>query len=167
MRCLPGSWRPPWSVAADLPPRQRHGRRLTSDGASGTNGAIPPSPPPALDTGLEWVVDAFGCAPEALRDQEQLGRVFARAVLELGLHPVAPAQFHAFPGPGGVTGMLMLSESHLTCHSFPERGFAAFNLYCCRVRPDWPWTERLAELLGAERVEVRRIARPFAPTETP
>lgn len=121
-------------------------------------------PPPALDTGLEWVVDAFGCAPEALRDPDRLGRVFARAVLELELHPVAPAHFHSFPGPGGVTGMLMLSESHLTCHSFPERGFAAFNLYCCRTRPDWPWTERLAEHLGAERVEVRRIERPFEPS---
>lgn len=113
-----------------------------------------------LGAGREWVVDAFGCRPGALRDRETLDRVFARAVSELSLKPIGAAQFHTFPEPGGVTGMLMLTESHLTCHSFPESGYAAFNLYCCRVRPDWPWAERLAELLGATRVEVRELARP-------
>jgi S-adenosylmethionine decarboxylase len=113
-----------------------------------------------LGDGLEWLVDAFGCTPEALRDPARLGQVFERAVKELGLCPLGPAQFHTFPEPGGVTGMLMLSESHLTCHSFPERGFVAFNLYCCRVRPDWPWAKHLAELLGADEVRVRRLERP-------
>jgi len=31
-----------------------------------------------------------------------------------------------------VTGLLLLTESHLACDTFPERGFASFNLYCCR-----------------------------------
>jgi S-adenosylmethionine decarboxylase len=106
------------------------------------------------------VVDASGCSPEALQDRAALERVFARAVSELALHPVAAPHFHTFPGPGGVTGMLMLSESHLCCHSFPERGYAAFNLYCCRERPDWPWAARLAEMLGARSVKVRRLERP-------
>jgi S-adenosylmethionine decarboxylase len=118
-------------------------------------------PIPALDaSGSEWVVDAFGCRPERLKDQATLERVFARAVAELGLHPISAPQFHTFPGPGGVTGLLMLSESHLTCHTFPERAFAAFNLYCCRARPEWPWAERLAEMIGASRVEVRALRRP-------
>jgi S-adenosylmethionine decarboxylase len=116
---------------------------------------------PALDTGLEWLVDAHGCAPAALRDPELLGRVFARAVEELGLRPLGAPRFHVFPAPGGVTGLLMLSESHLTCHTFPEHGFASFNLYCCRPRPEWPWPERLAEMIGAARVLVRRVERPM------
>src|SRR6202044_2323529 len=99
--------------------------------------------------GVEWLVDAFGCSPEALRDVGTLETVFKRAVEELGLHPVAPPRFHSFEGEGGVTGMLMLSESHLTCHTFPERAYAAFDLYCCRERPGWPWSERLSELLSA------------------
>ena len=52
-------------------------------------------------------------------------------------------------------GLLMLSESHLTVHTFPECGVATFNLYCCRPRPDWPWNERLRESLGATDVRVR------------
>ena len=112
-----------------------------------------------LEPGLEWLVDAYGCSAASLRDAEQLKTVFQRAISELGLHPLGDAHFHTFGGEGGVTGLLMLTESHLACHSFPEVGHAAFNLYCCRPRPDWPWAERLAELIGAERVEVRRVMR--------
>lgn len=77
----------------------------------------------------------------------------------MGLNRVGPSNVHAFPGHGGVTAMQMLSESHLTVHTFPEHAYAALNLYCCRVRPEWPWAARLRELLGAERVTVRRLER--------
>lgn len=120
---------------------------------------------PDLDTGVEWLVDAYGCSPAALRDADTIGRVFARAVEELGLHPIGAPRFHTFPEPGGVTGMLMLSESHLACHTFPERAFAAWNLYCCKPRPEWPWAERLAEIVGAERVVIRKIERSMRGTK--
>jgi len=108
---------------------------------------------------LEWVVDAFGCEAASLRDGARLNELFARVIDELGLHPIGALQLHAFPGHGGVTAMQMLSESHLTAHTFPERGYASFNLYCCRARPDWSWREQLALLFGATRVTVRRLAR--------
>lgn len=109
--------------------------------------------------GCEWIVDARGCPPEPLRQVEVLGALFARIVAELDLHPVGEAAWHVFPGGGGVTGFQMLSESHLACHTFPERGFAAVNLYCCRPRPEWRWEERLGELIGAREVSVRRVER--------
>jgi S-adenosylmethionine decarboxylase len=54
---------------------------------------------------------------------------------------------------------VMLTESHLACHTYPEHGLAAINLYCCRPRPEWPWEERLAALLGATDVRVRKVER--------
>jgi S-adenosylmethionine decarboxylase len=109
--------------------------------------------------GIEWVVEAFGCRAEALCSREVLEALFARAVEELGLTPVAPALWHVFPDPGGITGMLLLSESHLTCHTFPETGYAALNLYCCKRRPAWDFEARLQEGLGARLVEVRTLFR--------
>jgi S-adenosylmethionine decarboxylase len=108
----------------------------------------------AVSLGCEWLVDAHGCPPAPLRSRQSLEAVFEALVGDLGLHPVAHPVWHVFPAPGGITGLLLLSESHLACHTFPERGFAAFNLYCCRPRPEWAWTERLGELIGARRVEV-------------
>jgi S-adenosylmethionine decarboxylase len=113
--------------------------------------------PPA--TGTQWIVDAHGCDPEALRSPSVLANLFARIVAEMGLHPVGEAVWHVFPGPGGITGFLILSESHLACHTFPERGFAAFDLYCCRPLPGWAWPERLREAVRAADVRVRCVPR--------
>ena len=117
-----------------------------------------------LVAGTEWIVDAAGCRPEALGDVAQLRAVFARIVSELNLRTVGEASWHKFPGPDGVTGLALLSESHLACHTYPEYGVATFNLYCCRVRPEWAWRERLREMLGATEVSVRRIERPLLQT---
>ena len=113
----------------------------------------------APEAGTEWLVDAHGCDPSALRSADALQALFDRIVREVGLQVAAPAVWKVFPGEAGITGLLLLSESHLTCHTFPERGFAAFNLYCCRPRASWPWSDRLRESLGATSVEVRALTR--------
>ena len=108
-----------------------------------------------LTHGNEWIVDAHGCNAEALRSISTLEGLFARIIGELGLRPVAPPVWHQFPGEGGITGVVLLSESHLACHTFPESGFAGLNLYCCRPRSRWAWEPTLTELLGAQHVQVR------------
>lgn len=112
-----------------------------------------------FETGCEFVVDAFDCDPLTLRDLPALRDVCDSVVRELGLNVVGEPQWHQFPDPGGVTGLYLLSESHLACHTYPEFGFASFNLYCCRDKTDWPWQQRLADEVGAGRVTVRRLPR--------
>jgi S-adenosylmethionine decarboxylase len=112
-----------------------------------------------LTVGTEWLIEASGCDAEALRDVGRLRRVFERAVCELDLRVVGEPLWHKFPGEGGATGLAMLTESHLACHTYPEFRAATFNLYCCRERPEWPWAERLREMLGAETVSVRSVRR--------
>jgi S-adenosylmethionine decarboxylase len=112
-----------------------------------------------MQVGIEWVIDADGCDAAALRDAETLASILREVIRDLGLHVLGEAHWHTFPHPGGVTGLVMLTESHLACHTYPEFQSATFNLYCCRLRPEWPWRERLAEKLHATRVNVRKISR--------
>lgn len=109
--------------------------------------------------GTEWVIDAWGCDPARLADRDTLARLFETILADLALTPVGEPRWHVFPGPGGVTGLVMLTESHLACHTYPEHGVATFNLYCCRHRETWPWAERLAATLGASHVTVRIFER--------
>ena len=108
--------------------------------------------------GTEWLVEAAGCSSEALRDVEALRSVFSRIVNDLELKTIDEV-WHKFNGEGGVTGLVALTESHLTCHTYPEHMIATFNLYCCRTRPEWNWEENLIELLGAASVRVVKIER--------
>jgi S-adenosylmethionine decarboxylase len=112
-----------------------------------------------LTVGTEWLIEASGCDAAALRDLGRLREVFARAIGELGLSVVGEQLWHKFPGEGGATGLAMLTESHLACHTYPEFGVATFNLYCCRERRAWPWEERLREMLCATSVSVRALRR--------
>jgi S-adenosylmethionine decarboxylase len=116
----------------------------------------------AVARGDEWVVEAFGCDAERLADRTALAALFDRMVDELGLRPVGAGQWHVFPPPGGITGMLLLAESHLTVHTFPEHRSLCLNLFCCTPREPWPFAERLVELVGARRVSVRHLARTYA-----
>jgi S-adenosylmethionine decarboxylase len=112
-----------------------------------------------MEIGAEWLIEAGGCREDALRDVSVLDGLFASVIDDLSLKPLHAPSWHVFPGPAGVTGFVMLTESHLACHTYPEHGFVTINLYCCRPRPDWPWEERLADLLGAQNVRVRRLER--------
>ncbi len=114
---------------------------------------------PQADVGTEYVVDAHGCDAAALRDRALLDELFRDVVDALGLLPAADTLWKIFPSPGGITGLLLLEESHLTVHTFPEHRTAAFNLYCCRPRSTWPWHDELSARLGASRVTVRAIER--------
>ena len=80
-------------------------------------------------------------------------------LLELSLRPVGPALWHVFAGEGGVTALVLLAESHLTLHTFPEHGTLALNVYSCAGRPRWAFEQRLAEHVGAAQVRVRELLR--------
>lgn len=112
-----------------------------------------------MTPGCEWVVDAGGCGADALGSREALESFVASLIEALDLRPAAPAVWHEFPGTGGITGMVLLSESHLTIHTWPEHGFLALNLYCCRPRPAWDFEGELRSRFGAASVRVRSLER--------
>jgi len=107
-----------------------------------------------MTLGTEWLIDASGCDPDALADVERLRAVFDRVISDLDLHVVGEIAWAKFSEPGGVSGLALLSESHLTCHTYPEFRAATFNLYCCRERTTWPWETMLKQMLGATEVHV-------------
>lgn len=101
--------------------------------------------------GIEWLVDAHGCEPVRLRDRAAVLALLDRIVAAMDLHVVSTA-VHVFPGPGGITALYLLAESHLTIHTFPETGVATLNAYCCRPRAPAAWRALCGELLGAREV---------------
>ncbi len=113
-------------------------------------------------SGSEWIIEAHGCGAESLKDLARLNALFERIIEGMDLHPVDDGAWHRFPSPGGITGLRLLSESHIACHTFPEYGSICLNVFCCKPRPDWDFQTVLETLFGAHSVTVRRLERPYA-----
>ncbi|MER3430342.1 MAG: S-adenosylmethionine decarboxylase [Blastocatellia bacterium] len=111
-----------------------------------------------MAVGVEWLIEAEGCNPQALTEAAVLRSIFAAIIEDLDLR-VLHSFWYEFPAPGGVTGFAALTESHLACHTYPEFGIATFNLYCCSERPQWNWESKLTTALSAEIVRISRIER--------
>ena len=110
--------------------------------------------------GLHLTTDLHGCAspqlamtePAALRD------VCLAAVGAAGLSPVGEL-FHRFPPPGGITGVVLLAESHVAVHTWPEMNAVTLDVYVCNFGGD---NSARAETLLAALIDAfapRRIER--------
>ncbi len=95
-------------------------------------GGMPP-------VGEHLLLDLYGVAPALLRDADRLESALREAADALGA-TVLHAHLHRFGTPGadapadaggGVTGVLLLAESHLSIHTWPEHGFAAIDAFMC------------------------------------
>jgi S-adenosylmethionine decarboxylase len=80
--------------------------------------------------GVHLLADLHGIAPELLTDAAQIDALLREAALAAGAR-ILHSHFHTF-GPGmGVTGVLLLAESHISIHTWPEVGFAAADIFMC------------------------------------
>lgn len=109
--------------------------------------------------GQEWLIDASGCDAAILKDPARLSGLFEELIITLKLNVVGTPQWHVFPSPGGVTGLALLSESHLAIHTFPEHRYAALSVYSCKPREPLDFAALLKRFLGATEVTLRAVPR--------
>lgn len=76
------------------------------------------------------LLDLYGCDVALLKDEGRLKHMLTQAALQTGAS-ILGSHFHTFGGEGGVTGVLLLAESHISIHTWPEHGFAAIDAFIC------------------------------------
>jgi S-adenosylmethionine decarboxylase len=119
--------------------------------------------------GLHLTADLHDCQCESqwMLDADVLGAACVEAVEASGLQGVARL-FHAFPstaqGAGGVTATVLLAESHLCIHTWPEQQAVTLDVYVCNFGGDHSakahgLMERLLALFQPAHVERHAVTR--------
>lgn len=87
--------------------------------------------------GLHLTADLYRCACAAslMRDADAIAALCRAQVAACGL-TVVGERWHHFPEGGGVTGALLLAESHVALHTWPELGSATLDVYVCNYQGD-------------------------------
>jgi S-adenosylmethionine decarboxylase len=108
--------------------------------------------------GLHLTADLYQCRCEAawLTDARRLGDWCLEAVGDVGLQAVNQL-FHTFPGaggqPGGVTATVLLAESHICLHTWPEQKSVTADVYVCNFGGDHSAKARALMLVLIERFQ--------------
>ncbi|HSW35996.1 MAG TPA: adenosylmethionine decarboxylase [Candidatus Limnocylindrales bacterium] len=108
--------------------------------------------------GRHILAEFYGCPPEILSDIDQVKHHMVAAALEAGAE-VRENVFHQF-SPQGISGVVVISESHLAIHTWPEFGYAAVDVFTCgqTVNP-WVSCNYLKHVFSAQNMSAREIKR--------
>ncbi|WP_409289722.1 adenosylmethionine decarboxylase [Peribacillus sp. SCS-37] len=113
--------------------------------------------------GRHVISELWGCDFEKLNNMEQIEQIFVDAALKSGAE-VREVAFHKF-APQGVSGVVIISESHLTIHSFPEHGYASIDVYTCGEMNPNIAADYIAEALNAQTIEKIELPRGMGPVK--
>ncbi|MFC1670830.1 adenosylmethionine decarboxylase [Spirochaetota bacterium] len=79
--------------------------------------------------GKHYIAEFYGCNRTSIDDIDRIENILLKAV-EISNATMIKPFFHKF-SPQGVTGVILIAESHLSIHTWPERGYAAVDLFSC------------------------------------
>ena len=90
---------------------------------------------PGFALGRHMTVEFCDCEPKTLADVKLMEQIFLRAAEKSGA-TVIESNFHEFK-PQGVSGVVVISESHFAVHAWPEYDYAAVDLFTCGDNVDF------------------------------
>jgi S-adenosylmethionine decarboxylase len=94
--------------------------------------------------GLHIMIDGYNAPRQLLSNQVYLWSLLEDLPKLIGMHSIAEPQLVEVgelnpKDPGGLSGFVMIAESHISFHTFPARGFITMDLYTCQSGIDRDW----------------------------
>lgn len=108
--------------------------------------------------GKHLIVELYGCSSELLNNLVQVEKILVEAV-ELSNATIVQPVFHHF-SPHGISGVVVIAESHFSIHTWPEYGYCALDIFTCGEQIDADASLRfLKKEFQADHMSVMEIKR--------
>ena len=124
-----------------------------------------PAAAPGPGFGVHVTIDGYGGSAQLLADHEHVRKCLSELPERLGMHKLLEPSVMELgqlspKDPGGVSGFVMIAESHISIHTFPLRGFVSADVYTCQNSLD---VERIceyfADVFGLQDLEINVVKR--------
>jgi S-adenosylmethionine decarboxylase len=112
----------------------------------------------AAAVGQHILADFYGVESGLLRDAPALERLLREAARTAGAQ-VLGSHFHRFGNEGGITGVVLLAESHISVHTWPESDFAAADIFMCGSADAECALALLLRTLAPKRQKIQKAVR--------
>lgn len=91
--------------------------------------------------GIHLMLDGYGANLDSLKNTDKLTAMLHDIPASMGMHIICePTVVEVGPknhkDPGGLSGFVMIAESHISFHTFPNRGFVTVDVYTCQNEMD-------------------------------
>jgi len=114
-----------------------------------------------MNLGIHYLAEFFNCDRQKINDIALIERIMIEATERAGARMINPF-FHQF-NPHGISGVIVIAESHFAIHTWPEHGYAAVDLFSCA---DFDYKSALNHIragIGAEHHSVELVRRGILP----
>jgi S-adenosylmethionine decarboxylase len=101
--------------------------------------------------GMHLLIDLWGASN--LDSPELIDETLCAGAIEAGA-TILHSHFHHFTPNGGVSGVVVLAESHISIHTWPERNFAALDVFMCGCCDPYKVLPFLKTAFGASHIQV-------------
>ena len=85
---------------------------------------------------MHLIIDGFGGNPKLLRSEGLIYQILDRYPAEIGMTKIAPPRVYRYmgskPEDWGISGFVLIAESHISIHTFPERGYVNIDVFSCK-----------------------------------
>ena len=112
--------------------------------------------------GRQILIEFYDCESEILTDRDRIRQYMLEAACHAGATVISDT-FHHFK-PDGISGVVVIAESHISIHTWPEHRYAAVDVFTCGDSVDpWGVPHYLQEKLQAGKVSSMEIKRGLFP----
>ena len=117
-----------------------------------------PDAVPGAPLGRQLLLELYDCDIKCINDVRRVEKIMISAAKAAKAH-IVDSVFHTF-NPHGVSGVVVIAESHLAVHTWPEYNFASIDIYTCGNDADpWKALEVLKRSFKARRHEIVELQR--------
>ena len=127
------------------------------------DGKCPANEGSSLTWGKHLIIDAYGISYKKLKDSKAIRGLLNGLPDKFNMRPLSKVVLKKVKSEGypdwGISGFIMLYESHISLHTWPEEGFVAMDLYSCKDFDHAAIQKYIKEFWGSKRHKVKVVIR--------